>query len=110
MNWLTAQNLEDGCVHWWGAQGFQPDCALSTAISTEDGQTIIQGLDITKWVGAYLIPLDDQGQAIRREAIREAIRADGPTTGPTPLAIAKSVGRPATFLENAFSPAPKSKG
>jgi hypothetical protein len=104
MNWLTAQSLGDGVVHWWGDNGLQPDCALAKPLSQDEGTALISLLDPTLWVGAYLIPLTDNDQPIRRETIREAIRADGPTIGPTLQATAKGLGRDPQFLNNAYAP------
>jgi hypothetical protein len=109
MNWLTAQCLEDGTVYWWGAEGFQRDGTLCHILSDNEAKDIISRLDTTKWVGAYVIALDEMNQPIRREAIREAIRADGPTTGPTPKATSLGLRREAVFLASALGQSQKSK-
>ena len=51
----------------------------------------------TEVVAPYLVPLRDNGSPVQREHVREFVRANGPTTGPTRDALARAFARQDVF-------------
>ena len=82
---LTANRLSDGVVLWLSASGWSEDAADATRLAEEDAKAALANWvkRETEVVGAYLIPMETADRPVRRESLRETIRANGPTTGPT---------------------------
>lgn len=99
MKLLTANRLDDGTILWWSAGGWVEDAALALALEDVDADALLkeQAALITKFVGVYAIPLDDKGAPVQREAVRETIRANGPSVGPTKAYHAQKFNRSPLF-------------
>lgn len=85
MKALTASDLRTGEVVYWTKDG-KWSVAIGDAVLMDDefaetalAQARAQG---TVVVGSYLIGMDGQGTPTHREAMRENIRARGPTSRP----------------------------
>jgi hypothetical protein len=82
---LTAHDLLSGEVVYWSADGTWA-ARLRDALRMEDDKAKAALADAeaayTTVVHAYLVPVDADGAPIRREEVRETIRAKGPTTHP----------------------------
>jgi Protein of unknown function (DUF2849) len=99
MKLLTANRLKDGVVLWYRYDQWVEDASLALAMDdTEADQALAQwkGLE-TQVVSPYLIPVDAEAKPIRREQVREMIRANGPTIGPTAQDTAKALNRSDVF-------------
>ena len=96
---LTANRLSDGIVLWLGASGWSEDAAEATRFTEPDAKAALSHwvLRETEVVGAYLIPMESNDHPIRRESLRETIRANGPTIGPTLFDTATRLKRERVF-------------
>jgi hypothetical protein len=100
MKLLTANRLSDGVVLWLGAEGWSEDAALALKLSDEDADSVLAVWKVreTEVVAPYLIPLlDDETKPVKREWVREYVRANGPTIGQTVLDTAKTLNRSEVF-------------
>jgi hypothetical protein len=99
MRLLTANRLGDGVVLWWTANGWAEDAALAIAMDEPEATDRLAAWTAreTEVVGVYLIPVDEGGKPVRRETVRETVRANGPSTGPTQLDTAKRHHRNMVF-------------
>ncbi|MGE3143712.1 MAG: DUF2849 domain-containing protein [Hyphomonadaceae bacterium] len=83
MKALTAWTLRDGVVVYWTKAG-NWSSAITDALLMEDDDLAAQALAAAKKqetavIGAYLIAMEGQGTPAAREAMRENIRARGPS-------------------------------
>ncbi|MGF1544495.1 MAG: DUF2849 domain-containing protein [Parvularculaceae bacterium] len=90
---VTANLLSDGRVVYLGADGGWVDALAKAA--RHDGAAADDALEAaaarrTEIAGAYLIDVDEAG-ASGRDALREGVRAAGPTVRPD---LGKQAGRP----------------
>lgn len=85
MKVLTASDLVVGDVVYW-AEGGTWTRALTGALMMDDEEAIAALADAktqeTRVVNAYLVEMDQPGAPAKREAVRENIRARGPTIHP----------------------------
>ena len=101
MKLLTSNRLTDGVTLWWGQDGWVEDGALAAPLddATADGLLAEWQARETEVVAPYLIPLTDRNTPVQREHVREFVRANGPTTGPTRDALSQAFQR-ADIFEN----------
>jgi hypothetical protein len=99
MKLLTTNRLHDGATLWWGCDGWTLDGALAVALEDEAADTLLVQWTQreTEVVAPYVIPLTPDGQPVQREHVREFVRANGPTTGPTRSELARAHHRDAIF-------------
>ena len=99
MKLLTANRLIDGTIVWFTKDGWVEDAALATPLDDESTEIELKRAVATEteFAGAYLIPLNAEGAPVQREMVREYIRANGPTVGPSAFDTAKSFSRPIIF-------------
>ena len=99
MKLLTANRLGDGLVIWYGASGWVEDAATATRLEDEaaDALLIEWKARETEIVAPYLIPLADPNMPVKREVVREHVRANGPTIGQTAFDTAKAFNRKEVF-------------
>jgi hypothetical protein len=83
MSFLTANRLTDGAVVWLTDGGWSPDFGRASRLSPEAAAEALAAAiaQPTVLVGPYLVDADDRGGVIRREVLRETIRASGPSVG-----------------------------
>ncbi len=99
MKLLTANRLTDGVTLWWSAEGWVEDGALAAPLDDAEADALLiewQKRE-TEIVAPYLIPLTDRNMPVQREHVREFVRANGPTAGPTRDALARAHGRADIF-------------
>ncbi|MEI9905378.1 MAG: DUF2849 domain-containing protein [Asticcacaulis sp.] len=101
MKMLTANRLADGVTLWFDGSGWSEDGAHAARLADEPADALLAEWQKreTEVVAPYLIPLTDKGAPVQREHVREFVRANGPTIGPTADALAKSFGRADIFSE-----------
>lgn len=103
MKLLTANRLTDGLVLWYAEDG-QPerwteDAALAARLEDEAAAALLETWKVreTEMIGVYLVPLQDADTLVKREYVREHVRANGPTIGQTALDTAKINNRTNVF-------------
>jgi len=98
MKLLTANRLSDGLVLWLSHGQWVEDAAKASVLEDDEADMALEAWKAreTEVVGAYLIPLEAD-HPIKREKVRENIRANGPTIGATALDTAKSFKRDPIF-------------
>ncbi|MDC7682740.1 DUF2849 domain-containing protein [Asticcacaulis sp. BYS171W] len=103
MKLLTANRLTDGLVLWYrdgdDLSGWTEN-AVDAARLDDEAATAL--LDVWKaretlLVAPYLVPLVDDHTLVKREYVREFVRANGPTIGQTALDTAKLQNRGEVF-------------
>lgn len=99
MKLLTTNRLGDGVTLWYGETGWVEDAALAVPLDDDKAEALQQYwlARETEVVAPYLIPLTPQGDPVQREHVREFVRANGPTTGPTTNDIARAHHRASLF-------------
>ncbi len=99
MKLLTTNRLKDGVTLWWGPDGWAEDGALAAPLDDTEAEALqAEWLKReTEVVAPYLIPLTDRGTPVQRERVREFVRANGPTTGPTRDALSRAFQRADIF-------------
>jgi Protein of unknown function (DUF2849) len=99
MKLLTANRLSDGLVLWYGPEGWVEDAAFATRFEDEAAEAALIEWKAreTEVVAPYLIPLADPDRPVKRELVREHVRANGPTIGPTAFEVAKAHHRKEVF-------------
>jgi hypothetical protein len=99
MKLLTANRLIDGTIVWYTNDGWAEDAALAARLSDDVAEEALKTAlaSETQFAGAYLIPLNDHDAPVQREMVREYIRANGPTVGPTQFDTAKTFDRAIIF-------------
>ncbi len=99
MKLLTANRLSDGVTLWWTGAGWAEDGADALRLDDADGDVLLAQWQKreTEVVAPYLIPLTDRGTPVQREHVREFVRANGPTTGPTADALSRAFQRADIF-------------
>ncbi|MGA9658360.1 MAG: DUF2849 domain-containing protein [Asticcacaulis sp.] len=99
MKLLTANQLRDGLTLWWGAEDWVLDAAQARPLDDAEAEALQAewALRETEVVGPYLIPLTDANAPVQREHVREFVRANGPTVGPTTYDIAHGFHRAEIF-------------
>lgn len=99
MKLLTANRLTDGLVLWYGADGWTEDAAAATRLEDEAALALLdewKGRE-TEVIGPYLVPLADENTLVKREYVREHVRANGPTAGQTAFDTARQHQRGEVF-------------
>ena len=99
MKLLTANRLTDGVTLWYTGSGWAEDGAHAAHIADEPAETLLAEWQTreTEVVAPYLIPITDRGTPVQREHVREFVRANGPTTGPTRDALSQAFQRADIF-------------
>ncbi|MGZ3304599.1 MAG: DUF2849 domain-containing protein [Asticcacaulis sp.] len=104
MKLLTANRLSDGVVLWYAptftdAGGWVEDGALAARLEDDEAEALqkLWAARETVVVAPYLIPVTPDGKPVQREHVREYIRANGPTTGPTVFDTARHFNRSEIF-------------
>ena len=99
MKLLTANRLTDGVTLWYGNDGWVEDGAAALPLADEAADALLAEWTRreTEVVAPYLIPLTPGGAPVQREHVREYVRANGPTTGPTRAELARAHHRDAIF-------------
>ena len=99
MKLLTANRLTDGLTLWWSEAGWVEDGADASPLDDAEGEALhAEWLKReTEVVAPYLIPLTDRNTPVQREHVREFVRANGPTTGPTRDALSQAFKRADIF-------------
>jgi hypothetical protein len=99
MKLLTANRLTDGLVLWLGKDGWNEDAVHATRFEDEAAEAALIEWKAreTEVVAPYLIPLADPDMPVKREYVREHVRANGPTIGPTAFDTAKTLHRKEVF-------------
>ena len=99
MKLLTANRLSDGVVLWYAKDGWVEDGALAARFDDAEAETLQKqwAARETEVVAPYLIPLTADGQPVQREHVREFVRANGPTIGPTAFDTSKAFHRAEIF-------------
>jgi len=99
MKLLTANRLTDGLTLWFTTKGWSEDAALAEYLddAAADSLLLEWKLRETDVVAPYLIPLTADGAPVQREHVREFVRANGPTIGPTADEIARAHNRADIF-------------
>jgi len=104
MKLLTANRLTDGLVIWYASDaewpaGWVEDAAQATRLEDAEAEALLAQWQPreTEVVGAYLVPLIDDNTPVQREYVREHVRANGPSIGPTVLDTAKTHNRSEVF-------------
>jgi Protein of unknown function (DUF2849) len=84
MKVLTANRLTDGAVVWLGDHDAWTvdfdNAALLDAVTAEGALAVAEG-DPGLFVAPYLVEVDAHSAVEKRERLREAIRARGPSAG-----------------------------
>lgn len=100
MKLLTANRLTDGFVLWLDPKGGWVEDAADAARLEDDQAEIV----LAEWkaretevVAPYLIPLSDTDVPVRREHVREHVRANGPSIGATAFDTARAHNRKEVF-------------
>jgi hypothetical protein len=85
MKLLTANRLQDGVTLWYTDDGWVEDAALALALDDDRAEALQKEwlARETVVIAPYVIPLTDKGNPVQREHVREFVRANGPSTGPT---------------------------
>ena len=103
MKLLTANRLSDGVTIWYAAegwpQGWVEDAAHAARLDDAEAEALQKAWAQreTEVVAPYLVPLNDADAPVQREHVREFVRANGPTTGPTTNDIARAHHRAEIF-------------
>ncbi len=99
MKLLTANRLSDGVVLWYVNDGWVEDAAQAARFDDAEAEALQKqwAARETEVVAPYLIPLTPDGQPVQREHVREFVRANGPTIGPTAFDTSKSFHRSEIF-------------
>lgn len=103
MKLLTANRLSDGVTIWYAAEGWPEGWVEDAAHAARLDDAAAEALQKewtqreTEVVAPYLVPLRDNGSPVQREHVREFVRANGPTTGPTRDALARAFARQDVF-------------
>ena len=99
MKLLTANRLSDGVVLWYAADGWVEDGALAVRFDDDAADALHKqwAARETEVVAPYLIPIDADGRPVQREHVREFVRANGPTIGPTTFDTARQFNRSEIF-------------
>ena len=99
MKLLTANRLSDGVTIWYAAEGWVEDAAHAARRDDAAAEALQKewAQRETEVVAPYLVPLRDNGSPVQREHVREFVRANGPTTGPTRDALARAFARQDVF-------------
>jgi len=99
MKLLTTNRLWDGTSLWWGRDGWVEDGADAIPLTDEEADALLAQWTPreTEVVAPYLVPLTPDSVPVQREHVREYVRANGPTTGPTKGGIARAHHRDAIF-------------
>ena len=99
MKLLTANRLTDGATLWHGETGWVEDGARAVHLDDAAADALLAEWQKreTEVIAAYLIPLTDKGAPVQREHVREFVRANGPTIGPTADALSLAFGRADIF-------------
>lgn len=99
MKLLTANRLSDGVTIWYAAEGWVEDAAHAARLDDAAAEALQKewAQRETEVVAPYLVPLRDNGSPVQREHVREFVRANGPTTGPTRDALARAFARQDVF-------------
>ncbi len=99
MKLLTANRLSDGITLWWASNTWAEDGAKAVRIDDEAAEALLAEWRTreTEVVAPYLIPLSDKGMPVQREHVREFIRANGPSIGPTADALSQAFRRADIF-------------
>lgn len=99
MKLLTANRLQDGVTLWYTDDGWVEDAALALPLADDRAEALQK-----EWlarenvvIAPYVIPLTDTGNPVQREHVREFVRANGPTTGPTADALSQAFNRADIF-------------
>lgn len=85
MKMLTASDLRVGDVVYWTKEGtWSRDIGDAQLMDDEFAEAALAQArkNETAIVNAYLVAMEDVGRPAAREAVRENIRARGPTTEP----------------------------
>jgi hypothetical protein len=101
MKLLTANRLSDGLTIWYTPSGWVEDAAHAARLDDAEAEALQKtwAARETEVVGAYLIPLKDDGAPVQREHVREFVRANGPTIGATADALARRFQRADIFKD-----------
>ena len=101
MKLLTTNRLYDGTTLWWGENGWVLDAALAVRLDDAEAEALLAEWKPreTEVVAPYLVPLNDADAPVQREHVREFVRANGPTTGPTTSRIAQDHARALIFQD-----------
>lgn len=89
MKIITANSLLTGApLYWAGAGRWSADPAEALAIAPADANTALAEAAALSGiaVNAYLVAIEQHGAPVKREALRETIRAHGPTVRAGPVA------------------------
>ncbi|WP_298329852.1 DUF2849 domain-containing protein [Asticcacaulis sp.] len=103
MKLLTANRLTDGLVLWYAGgpdlSGWTEDAALATRLEDEAAAALLEEWKAreTEVVAPYLVPLVDENTLVKREYVREHVRANGPTAGQTAFDTARQHQRGEVF-------------
>jgi hypothetical protein len=99
MKLLTANLLDCGSVVWFSSKGWVRDAKCAVRLKDEDADAALKDAQTrtTTLIGAYLIPLSSEDAPVQREGVREFVRANGPTIGPTQFEISQGLGRDPLF-------------
>jgi len=103
MKLLTANRLTDGLVLWYvhgdALSGWSEDAAQAARLDDEAAAALLETWKVreTEVVGAYLVPLADENTLVKREYVREHVRANGPTAGQTAFDTARQHQRGEVF-------------
>jgi hypothetical protein len=99
MKLLTTNRLRDRVTLRWGKNGWIEDAALAARLDDAEADALLEQWKPreTEVVAPYLVPLNDAQEPVQREHVREFVRANGPTTGPTTSDIARAHHRAEIF-------------
>jgi hypothetical protein len=99
MKLLTTNRLRDGVTLWYGEAGWVEDAAQAKRLDDAEAEALQKhwAARETEVVAPYLVPLTPTGAPVQREHVREFVRANGPTTGPTTNDIARAHNRASLF-------------
>lgn len=103
MKLLTANRLTDGLVLWYAGgsdlSGWTEDAANAARLEDEAAAALLEEWKAreTEVVGVYLVPLIDENTLVKREYVREHVRANGPTAGQTAFDTARQHQRGEVF-------------
>jgi hypothetical protein len=84
---LTANRLTDGAVVWFDGDDWSKDFKSAAVLDAATAEGALAVVDPGFFVGPYLVEVDDASVVERRERLREAIRAGGPTVGHSRKAV-----------------------
>ncbi len=87
MKIITANSLLTGApIYWAGTGRWSAELSEALTIDPADAESALQQASAQSEiaVNAYLVAVEARGAPVKREALREAIRAHGPTIRPDP--------------------------